>query len=82
MIMNQKNQPINKFSAEDLPLDTHEAALLIGYKSTTLKLSRVTGILGGVAAPAYRKLGRKVVYDRATLNAWLGQFEPKLNTGM
>ena len=80
--MSQKNQPINKFSAEDLPLDTHEAALLIGYKSTTLKLSRVTGILGGVPAPAYRKLGRKVVYDRVTLNEWLSQFHHQFNTGM
>ena len=79
--MNHKSQFISKFSVEDLPLDTHEAAMLLGYKSTTLRLSRVTGILGGVAAPAYRKLGRKVVYDRATLNEWLSQFQMQSNTG-
>ena len=79
--MSHKNQSISKFSAEDLPLDTHEASLLLGYKSSTLRISRVTGILGGVAAPAYRKLGRKVVYDRATLNEWLSQFQMQSNTG-
>ena len=80
--MNQKDQYINKLESEDLPLNTHEAALLLGYKSTTLKLSRVTGVLGGVQAPAFKKIGRKVVYSRTTLDQWLSQFELKLNTGM
>ena len=80
--MIDKKQLQNKFDATDLPLDTHEASLLLGYKSSTLRISRVTGILGGVPAPAYRKLGRKVVYDRVTLNEWLSQFQHQLNTGM
>ena len=61
-------------------LDTHNAAKIIGFASTTLRISRVTGILAGVPAPAYRKIGRKVVYDRVVLDEWLNQFENQNNT--
>ena len=75
------NIKVDKFKAEDLPLDTHEAAALLGYKPSTLRVSRVTGLMAGVNTPAYRKLGRKVVYDRATLTKWLDQFKHQNNTG-
>ncbi len=61
-------------------LDTHESAYYIGLASSTLRLSRVSGIVCGVPAPTYRKLGRKVVYDRAVLDKWLEQFANQPNT--
>ncbi len=61
-------------------LDTHESARHIGLASSTVRLSRVSGILCGVPAPAYRKVGRKVIYDRAVLDKWLEQFANQPNT--
>ena len=70
-----------KNSDSNLPrLDTHSSAAYLGCSSYTLKRSRITGNLLGSPAPAFRKLGRKVVYDVTTLQAWLEQFEPKPNT--
>ena len=63
-----------------LRLDTHAAGKIIGFASSTLRMSRVTGILAGVPAPAYRKVVRKVVYDRVVLDEWLNQFENQNNT--
>jgi hypothetical protein len=65
---------------QPLRFDTHQAADFIGFKPSTLKLSRVTGILAGVNSPTYRKMGRKVVYDRVVLEVWLSQFENQPNT--
>ena len=62
--------------------DTAEAAEFICCATVTLKISRVTGILLGVPAPAYRKLGRKVVYDRDTLQAWIDQFGTQTSTAV
>ena len=61
-------------------LDTHESAFHINLASNTLRGSRVSGILCGVQAPAYRKIGRKVVYDRVILDQWLDQFANQTNT--
>ena len=61
-------------------LDTHESAHHIGLASNTLRVSRVSGMLCGVPAPTYRKIGRKVVYDRVVLDQWLGQFVNQSNT--
>lgn len=61
-------------------LDTHESAKELGFASITLRMSRVTGVLAGVPAPTYRKLGRKVVYDRVILDQWLEQFANQSNT--
>lgn len=55
-------------------LNTIKAARHLGVSPQTLRTSRTTGVLCGVKAPAYRKLTRHVVYDRATLDAWLDQF--------
>ena len=63
-----------------LRLDTHAGAAFLGCADATLRKSRVTGTLLGRPAPAYRKVGRKVLYDRETLIAWLEQFEPQRST--
>jgi hypothetical protein len=70
---------INK-QTHKLRLDTHESASHINLASNTLRGSRVSGILCGVPAPTYRKIGRKVVYDRAILDQWLDQFANQPNT--
>jgi len=61
-------------------LDTHESAHHIGLASSTMRASRVSGILCGVPSPTYRKLGRKVIYDRVVLDEWLSQFANQSNT--
>ena len=63
-------------------LSTKEAAEFIGCSPTTLIISRVQGreTLFGKPAPAYRKIGRKVVYDLVVLEEWLEQFEPQNKT--
>lgn len=75
---------INKYSPTPAVsphlLDTENASLIIGFKPSTLKLSRVTGTLAGVEAPVFKKLGRKVVYEREVLEEWLDQFQPQQNT--
>ena len=60
--------------------NTHECAGDLGFASSTIRMSRVTGILAGVPAPTYRKIGRKVVYDRVVLEEWLSQFANQANT--
>ncbi len=60
--------------------NTHDAARYLSFSSNTLRISRVTGVLDGVPAPAYRKIGRKVVYDRVVLDAWIRQFKNQPNT--
>jgi len=60
--------------------DTHGAAFDLGFSSSTIRVSRVTGTLAGVPAPTYRKVGRKVVYDRIVLEKWMEQFANQQNT--
>ena len=60
--------------------DTHGAAFDLGFSSSTIRVSRVTGTLAGVPAPTYRKVGRKVVYDRRVLREWMEQFANQQNT--
>lgn len=47
-------------------LDTKEAAAFLRLKPGTLEVYRSTG-----AGPAFRKIGRRVVYERAELEAWV-----------
>ena len=61
-------------------VDTHECSALLGFAASTIRISRVTGTLAGFSAPAYRKIGRKVVYDRIVLDQWLDQFANQPNT--
>jgi predicted DNA-binding transcriptional regulator AlpA len=60
--------------------NTHECADKLGFASSTIRMSRVTGLLAGVPAPTYRKIGRKVAYDHAILDQWLDQFANQPNT--
>ncbi len=58
-----------------------KAAEYLGFAPVTLRNSRYTGMLAGVPAPRFRKLGTKTVrYERATLAAWLAQFGERANT--
>ncbi len=67
-------------NAHDL-VASKEAATFLGFAEVTLRNSRYTGILAGVPAPAFRKVGTKTVrYERATLTAWLEQFGERAST--
>ena len=57
-----------------------EAAAYVGFKPRTLNNSRYTGVLGGVPAPKYKKLGKAVRYTKQSLDLWLGQFQDQANT--
>jgi predicted DNA-binding transcriptional regulator AlpA len=61
-------------------VDTHQCSALLGFAASTIRISRVTGTLAGFSAPAYRKIGRKVVYDRVVIDEWLAQFSNQPNT--
>ena len=61
-------------------VDTHQCSTLLGFAASTIRISRVTGTLAGFPAPAYRKIGRKVIYDRVILEEWLNQFANQPNT--
>lgn len=62
-------------------MSSKEAAEYLGFADVTLRNSRYTGMLAGVAAPAFRKLGRKSVrYERTTVAAWLAQFGERAST--
>ena len=52
-------------------IDTHYAAFLLGYKSSTLIKSRRTGILGGVPAPHHIKMNGKVYYQFRIITDWI-----------
>jgi len=53
-------------SNADRMLRTHEAATYCGSSASTFEKLRLTG--GG---PVYSKIGRRVVYRLADLDAWL-----------
>lgn len=70
---------IDKAVLADL-LDNAPAAAFLHCSPHTLRLSRHTGRLFGVPAPAFLKMGRSVRYRRETLERWLAQFSEKPNT--
>ena len=57
-----------------------QAAEFLCCAEYTLRQSRSTGFLFNKKAPAYRKLGRKVIYNTKSLVEWLKQFELVQNT--
>lgn len=65
---------------ENTLLNNNEAATYLGFSPATLNNSRYYGTLGGVKAPAYRKLGKAIRYEKATLDQWLAQFKPQNST--
>lgn len=60
--------------------DNKQAAHFLGFSPTTLNNSRYTGLLGGVKAPRYRKLGKSVRYELTALESWLSQFREQTST--
>ena len=74
-----KSADISRPPLPDL-LDNNEAAELVQCSPNYMRLSRHTGQLFGVPAPAFLKMGRKVRYRRETLLSWLAQFDEKPNT--
>lgn len=63
-----------------LALNSQQAAEYIGFSRSTLNNARYTGLLGGVAAPKFRKLGKSIRYEQSTLDAWLSQFKEQTST--
>ncbi len=63
--MNELNELLGKFRKK---LDTPQAAEYLGLGKSTLDKLRVVG--GG---PAFIKIGKRVVYDPADLDAWFNQ---------
>lgn len=61
--------------------NNQEAAEYTGFSPRTLNNSRSTGLLGGVTAPPFRKIGKSIRYSKLDLDDWLDQFEPQTNTG-
>lgn len=60
--------------------NTRQAAEYLVLAVATLNNSRYTGLLGGVKAPPFRKLGRTIRYEKSALDAWLAQFTPQNST--
>ena len=73
-----------KYASPDLKgalkMDTKEAAEYLGFAPFTLRRARTTGKLGGVSPPKYRRMGRKIIYEKQWLDQWLEQFQPQINT--
>ncbi|MEH6473043.1 MAG: hypothetical protein V7752_17540 [Halopseudomonas sp.] len=59
---------------------TPEAADFLKIKAETLKISRHTGMLCGRPAPAFRKIGRLVVYEQSVLEEWIKQIPVQTKT--
>ena len=83
-----KNKPAKK-RCFDMPINTKkhpdklttiEFATLAHCAEGTIRNSRHTGILFGQEAPPYTKVGRKVLYRRSDIEAFLAQFSPQNNT--
>ena len=64
----------------DILLANRDASGVVGATPETLKISRCTGKLFGVNAPAFLKMGRSVRYRTSTLQEWLNQFEEQAST--
>lgn len=62
-------------------MTSKEAANFLGYAEKTLRDSRVTGVLGGVRTPPYKKIGKFCIYDDKDLEQWLNQFKKISHTG-
>ena len=63
-------------------LDNAPAASFIGTTPDTLKRSRRSGLLWGIPAPEFIKIGRrKIKYRRQTLQGWIDSLPTYNNTG-
>lgn len=61
-------------------LNTRQAADYLGFSPITINNSRYTGLLGGVTAPGFVKMGKSVFYKPSTLDDWLSQFKEQTST--
>lgn len=61
-------------------LNEVEAARFLGFKPSTLRSSRCTGVLGGRQPPRFCKLGRLVRYPLDELEAWLADVSVQHST--
>lgn len=52
-------------------LDSKEAAQYLCVSEISIRNSRITGLLGGIKAPSFRKIGRKVIYMKLDLDMWI-----------
>lgn len=52
-------------------LTSKQAAKYLGYTEQTLRISRITGRLGGGDAPKHMKINKAVRYDLDELKKWL-----------
>ncbi len=57
-----------------------QAAEYLGYAENTLRDCRVRGILAGIKAPPYIKMGKRVEYYKEDLDNWKMQFKKITNT--
>jgi len=51
--------------------DSKQAAHYLCVSEISIRNSRITGLLGGIKAPSFRKIGRKVIYLKSDLDCWL-----------
>lgn len=72
-----KSLPLNPNAAA---FNTKHGAEYIGVSDNSLKISRKTGELCGQPTPEYKKAGRKVIYLKPVLDAWLAQLPTLSNT--
>lgn len=58
------------------------AAIYLDTTPANIRRSRCVGTLMGKPAPEFLKIGKKVTYEKATLDAWLkAHAQPCRNTG-
>ncbi len=61
-------------------MNTQQLADYYGVSKRTIENSRYTGILFGVEAPPYKKMGKNVFYLIETADEWIMQFKDQTNT--
>lgn len=57
-----------------------QAAEYLGFALSTVNNSRYSGILAGIRAPLYIKIGKSIRYAKHSLDDWLSKFTPQNNT--
>lgn len=66
--------------AENKTFDSKQAAQYLCVSEISIRNSRITGLLGGIKAPSFRKIGRKVIYLKSDLDSWLDDLPSFENT--
>lgn len=58
-------------NTENKTFDSKQAARYLCVSEISIRNSRITGLLGGIKSPSFRKIGRKVIYLKTDLDCWL-----------